>query len=211
VHHMPRSLPLAIIGAVLLLAIGGGLMFFKWKQQQQPSQTSPIIPTVEATPGISETAGAIETPVAVETPAAAGTPSVAETPATRPVPESLHIRGGAAARVTLEEYGDFQCQPCGRLYPVLKLVEQDYGDRLRVVFRHMPLRKHEHAPLAARAAEAAGLQGRFWEMHDVLFENSPRWTKGVDTIGTDAPPSRRLESTVLAMDLEVRDVFFRYA
>ena len=126
-------------------------------------------------------------------------------------PEPTHIRGGATAPVTLEEYGDFQCQPCGRFYPVLKAAEQEYGNRLRVIFRHMPLRKHELAPLAARAAEAAGLQGRFWEMHDMLYENSLRWTKGVDTIGPDASPSRRLESTVLAMDLEVRDVFFRYA
>ena len=196
---MRHYFPLAIIGAVLLLAFGGGLMLFKWKQQQQPSQTSPIVPTVEATPGISET------------PATAGTPSAPEKSATTSAPEPLHVRGGATARVTLEEYGDFQCQPCGRLYPLLKAVEQDYGDRLRVIFRHMPLHKHEHAPLAARAAEAAGLQGRFWEMHDMLFENSPRWTKGVDTIGPDAPPSRRLESSVLAMDLEVRDVFFRYA
>jgi protein-disulfide isomerase len=90
-------------------------------------------------------------------------------------------------------------------------MEQDYGDRLRVIFRHMPLNRHELAPLAARAAEAAGLQGRFWEMHDLLFENSPRWTKGVETVGPDAPPSRRLESNVLAMDIEVRDVLFHYA
>ena len=202
---MRRYLALAIIGAVLLLAFGGGLMLFRWKQQHQPSQTSPIIPTVEATPGIAETPGAAETPAVAET------PSGAELPATMRAPEPLHIRGGSSARVTLEEYGDFECQPCGRLYPVLKTVEQDYGDRLRVIFRHMPLRKHEHALLAARAAEAAGLQGRFWEMHDMLFENSPRWTKGVSTVGPDAPPSRRLESNVLAMDLEVRDVFFRYA
>ena len=195
---MRRYLALAIIGAVLLLASGGSLMLFKWKQQQQPSQTSPIIPTIEATPGIAET------------PAAAETPSAPDMPTTH-APEPLHIRGGATARVTLEEYGDFQCQPCGRLYPVLKIVEQDYGDQLRVIFRHMPLHKHEHALLAARAAEAAGLQGRFWEMHDILFENSPRWTKGIGTVGPDAPPSRRLESSVLAMDLEVRDVFFRYA
>ena len=90
-------------------------------------------------------------------------------------------------------------------------MEQDYGDRLRVIFRHMPLQRHEHALLAARAAEAAGLQGRFWEMHDLLFQNSLRWTKGVDTVGPDASPSRRLESKVLAMELEVRDVFLRYA
>src|SRR5207237_2761582 len=151
---MQRYLALVIIGAVLLLASGGGLMLFKWKQRQQPSQTSPIIPTVEATPGIAETPGTAETPVAAET------PSTPDMPATMPAPEPLHIRGGPTARVTLEEYGDFQCQPCGRLYPVLKIVEQDYGDRLRVIFRHMPLHKHEHALLAARAAEAAGLQGR---------------------------------------------------
>src|SRR5436190_9982915 len=195
---MPRYLALAIIGAVLLLAFGGGLMLFKWKQQQQPSQTSPIIPTVEATPGISET------PDKAETSAAAVTPSAPDMPATIRTPEPLHIRGGATAPVTLEEYGDFQCQPCGRLYPVLKTLEQEYGDRLRIVFRHMPLNKHEHALLAARAAEAAGLQGRFWEMHDMLFENSPRWTKGIDRVGPDASPSRRQESNVLAMDMEVR-------
>ena len=196
---MQRYLPLAIIGAVLILAIGGGLMLFKRKQLQQPSQTSPIIPIVQETPSASETPDASETP---------GKPVQTQANST---PEQLHIRGGATARVTLEEYGDFQCPPCGKLFPVLTAVEQDYGDRLRVIFRHMPLKRHEHAVLAAHAAEAAGLQGRFWEMHDLLFQNSPRWTKGIDTVGPDASPSRRLQSTVLAMDLEVRDVFLRYA
>jgi len=196
---MQRYLPLAIIGAVLILAIGGGLMLFKRKQLQQPSQTSPIIPIVQETPSASETPDALETP---------GKPVQTQANSS---PEQLHIRGGATARVTLEEYGDFQCPPCGKLFPVLTAVEQDYGDRLRVIFRHMPLKRHEHAVLAAHAAEAAGLQGRFWEMHDLLFQNSPRWTKGIDTVGPDASPSRRLQSTVLAMDLEVRDVFLRYA
>jgi len=196
---MRRYLPLAIIGAVLILAIGGGLMLFKRKQLQQPSQTSPIIPIVQETPSASETPDALETP---------GKPVQTQANSS---PEQLHIRGGATARVTLEEYGDFQCPPCGKLFPVLKAVEQDYGERLRVIFRHMPLKRHEHALLAAHAAEAAGLQGRFWEMHDLLFQNSSRWTKGIDTVGPDASPSRRLQSTVLAMDLEVRDVFLRYA
>ena len=113
--------------------------------------------------------------------------------------------------MTIEEFGDFQCIPCGNLFPKLKKVEADYGERLRVVFRHKPMHKHEHAVLAARAAEAAGLQGRFWEMHDLLFQNSLRWTKGVDTVGPEASPSRRLQSPVLAMEVEVRDVFVRYA
>src|SRR5881394_3458600 len=134
---MRRNLAFAIIGAVLLLAFGGGVMLFKWKRQHQPSETSPIIPTVETTPGIAETPGAAETPTG------------ADMPAIMRAPEPLHIRGASTARVTLEEYGDFECQPCGRLYPVLKTVEQDYGDRLRVIFRHMPLHKHEHALLAA--------------------------------------------------------------
>lgn len=199
---MRRYLPLTLIGTVLILAIGGGLMLFKRKQQQQPSQTSPIIPIVQETP---------RTPSASETPGASEATSKPAQTQANSTPEQLHVRGGATARVTLEEYGDYQCAPCGRLFPVLTAVEQDYGDRLRVVFRHMPLKRHEHARLAARAAEAAGLQGRFWEMHALLFQNSLRWTKGIETIGPDASPSRRQESTILAMDLEVRDVFFRYA
>jgi len=179
-------------------------LFLRWKQQQQPSQTIPIPPIEQGTPKPSEAPGPSGTPGISEpsrAPEAQGTPAA----------EPLHIRGNASARVTLEEYGDFQCQPCGRLFPVLTAVEHDYGDQLRVIFRHMPLHKHEHALLAARAAEAAQLQGRFWEMHDLLFQNSLRWTKGVDTVEPDAPPSRRLESNVLAMDGEVRDVFLRYA
>lgn len=219
---MPRYLPLAIIGAVFLLAVGGGVMLLKWKQQHQPSPTSPLVPVVEATPEASELPRT-ETPEPLETPGttvevgATAEATVAPTPApethavTMSTPEPIHIRGKSKAAVTLEEYGDFQCQPCGRLYPVLKTAEEQYGDRLRVVFRHMPLHKHEHALLAARAAEAAGLQGRFWEMHDMLFENSLRWTKGIDSVGPNAPPSRRLESNILAMDIEVRDVFFHYA
>ena len=199
---MRRYLPIAIIGAVLFLALGGGFLFLKWKQQQQPSETSSIPPITETTPAVSETPTV--TPPEGETPAAAAKSAA-------PVPEPLHVRGKGNAQVTLEEYGDFQCQPCGRLYPVLKTLEQQYGDRLRVVFRHMPLRKHEHAPLAARAAEAAGLQGHFWEMHDILFENSLRWSKGIDTVGPDASPSRRMESNLVALDIEVRDVFYRYA
>lgn len=191
---MRRYLPIAIIGAVFFIAIGTGLMLFRWKQP--PS--SPIAPVVPVVP-VNQTAPA--------------TPAVAvaqETPG-RPATELPHVRGGANAPVTLEEFGDFQCPPCAVFFPLLKQVEQDYGERLRVIFRHNPLSKHEHAMIAARAAEAAGLQGRFWEMHDLLFENSARWTKGVDTVGADAPASRRLQSDILALESEVRDVFVSYA
>ncbi len=94
---------------------------------------------------------------------------------------SPHIRGGSNAPVTLEEYGDYQCPPCGALSPELRKVEAQYGQRLRFVFRQYPLTQaHPHALVAAHAAEAAGLQNRFWEMHDRLYENQSKWSAEVD-------------------------------
>jgi protein-disulfide isomerase len=95
----------------------------------------------------------------------------------KPGAEPSHIRGSAQAGVTLEEFGDFQCPPCGLLAATLLTVEHDYGPRVRVVFRQFPLAMHTHALTAACAAEAAGLQGRFWEMHDLLFQNALNWSK----------------------------------
>ncbi len=87
-------------------------------------------------------------------------------------PEVDHIRGPLDARITLLEYGDFECPYCGEAEPVIRQVLDSLGDDLAFVFRHLPLVDvHEHAELAAEAAEAAGAQGRFWEMHDVLMAN----------------------------------------
>jgi protein-disulfide isomerase len=91
--------------------------------------------------------------------------------------ESAHIRGNPDAPVTLEEYGDFQCPPCGMFAAFLQQLEKEYDSRLRVVFRNFPLAMHEHAREAALAAEAAGLQGHFWEMHDVLYREQDTWSK----------------------------------
>src|SRR5437016_3269650 len=91
--------------------------------------------------------------------------------------EPLHVRGDPGAPVTLEEFGDFQCPSCATVTDVIGKLEQDYGRRLRVVFRHYPLAMHSHAIEAALAAEAAGLQGRFWEMHDVLYREQETWSK----------------------------------
>ena len=86
-------------------------------------------------------------------------------------PSRDHIRGAPGGHVTLIEYGDFQCPYCGDAYPVMRELLEDF-DGLRFVFRHMPLADlHPRAPAAAEAAEAASAQGRFWEMHDRLFEN----------------------------------------
>jgi Na+:H+ antiporter, NhaA family len=84
--------------------------------------------------------------------------------------ERDHVRGDPRAPVTLVEYGDFQCLYCGDAYPVVHELLQRFGDRLRFVFRHMPLSDlHPRAEAAAEAAEAAGAQGMFWEMHDRVF------------------------------------------
>ena len=78
--------------------------------------------------------------------------------------------------VVLEEYGDYQCPPCGLLYPMLKDIEHEYGNQLQIVFHHFPLTKiHKNAMNAARAAEAARNQGKFWEMHDRLYRNQNAW------------------------------------
>jgi protein-disulfide isomerase len=88
-----------------------------------------------------------------------------------PVGERDHIKGPASAPVTLVEYGDYECPHCGRAYPIVKGIQEAMGRRLRFVFRNFPLREtHPHAQSAAEAAEAAGAQGKFWEMHDRLFE-----------------------------------------
>jgi protein-disulfide isomerase len=130
-----------------------------------------------------------------------------------PGAEPAHIRGGSRARVTLEEFGDYQCPPCAGLSKTLDKVEHDYGARLRVVFRNYPLRMHKHAMIAARAAEAAGLQGRFWEMHDLLFQNSQHWPAGSDARATLGPaaPTPAPQSIVIAAEPQVRAVFESYA
>jgi protein-disulfide isomerase len=90
---------------------------------------------------------------------------------TPPVSQRDHVLGPADARVTLVEYGDYECPHCGALHPVIEAARKAFGGNLRFVFRHFPLRSsHPHALAAAKAAEAAGEQGRFWEMHHRLYQ-----------------------------------------
>jgi protein-disulfide isomerase len=91
--------------------------------------------------------------------------------------ESMHIRGNSDAPVTLEEFGDFQCPPCGSFAAFAEELLKEYDSRVRIVFRNFPLAAHEHAREASLAAESAGLQGRFWEMHDVLYREQAAWSK----------------------------------
>jgi protein-disulfide isomerase len=91
--------------------------------------------------------------------------------------EAIHVRGNPDARVTLEEFGDFQCPPCGSAAVFIDQLVKEYHPNLKLVFRNLPMPVHKYAREAALAAEAAGLQGRYWEMHDVLYREQAVWSK----------------------------------
>lgn len=92
-----------------------------------------------------------------------------------PVSAKDHIQGNLNAVVELVEYGDYQCPYCGQTYPIIKSIQNKFGNDLKFVFRNFPLSEtHPNAKLAATSAEAADRQGQFWEMHDILFENQSR-------------------------------------
>lgn len=96
-----------------------------------------------------------------------------------PVSERDHARGPADAPITLVEYGDYECPWCAKAHPLLAQLRERAGDHLRLVFRHFPQSTiHAHASVAAQAAEAAGAQRKFWEMHDLLFENQDAVAEG---------------------------------
>jgi protein-disulfide isomerase len=115
--------------------------------------------------------------------------------------ERDHIQGPADAAATLVQYGDYECPYCGAAYPIIKEVQARMGDRLRFVFRNFPIStSHPHAEQAAEGAEAAGAQGRFWEMHDLLYEHQRHLTDP-DLHGH----AERLELDVQRFDEELAD------
>jgi protein-disulfide isomerase len=153
---MKRLLPFVIIALVL----GAGLLTARYLQQPTPeiATASPVPSSSVASPSAS-----------------AANPG-------EPGAEPPHVKGDTKAPVTLEEFGDFECPPCGILHPILTQLESEFGPtKLRLIFREFPLvPTHAHALAAARAAEAAGLQGKFWEMHDIIYENQKTWHEAFD-------------------------------
>jgi protein-disulfide isomerase len=149
---MKKSLPFIIIAVVLVAAIAAFIVFGRKKGDASNS-------AFVTTPQVS---------VAGVTPLPQASPT-ATIPIVKP-----NVK--VSSPVVLEEYGDYQCPPCGMLYPVLKDIEHEYGNQLQIVFHHLPLTKiHKNAMNAARAAEAARNQGKFWEMHDHLYRNQNEW------------------------------------
>src|ERR1700741_1533679 len=111
----------------------------------------------------------------------------------KPGAQPPHVRGDPNAPVTLEEFGDFECMPCFILWPALQNLEKDFGEKLAVIFRNNPMPQHSRALDGADAAEAAGLQGKFWEMHDLLYLQRAKWTRAADPRSEFSEFARRLQ------------------
>ena len=93
------------------------------------------------------------------------------------VGEDSHKVTSDSAKVTIVEFGDYQCPACGAAHPIVKQILKDYGEQITFVFRNFPLPMHNNAKISAEAAEAAGAQGKFWEMHDKLYETQNNWAE----------------------------------
>ncbi len=109
-----------------------------------------------------------------------GNSSQQNTPAANPkllVREDSYQTSSTSAQVTIVEFGDYECPACGQVNPVIKQLIKDYQDKINFVFRNYPLPQHKNASVAALAAEAAGAQGKFWEMHDKLYETQNNWSQ----------------------------------
>lgn len=90
--------------------------------------------------------------------------------------DNENIKGNKEAKTILIEYSDFQCPACGAYHPILKKITEDLSSQLKFSYRHFPLPQHKNAKLAAIVAEAAGKQNKFWEMHDLIFQNQSDWS-----------------------------------
>ncbi|MEP6901999.1 MAG: thioredoxin domain-containing protein, partial [Actinomycetota bacterium] len=153
------NLPLVIIGLVLIVAVVGGLGAYnllKTSQAKPPinGKPSPVATKPAPTPVISNVLGA----------------------------QPPNLLGSPNALVTVEEFADFQCPTCGATHPKMKEIISTYGSRIKFIFRNFPLQipAHDKAYEAAVAAEAAGLQGKFWDMQNLLFTNQQVWTANPD-------------------------------
>jgi protein-disulfide isomerase len=188
---MKRYLPLIIIVGVLAVALGAGMTL--WRSSKQDNTNAQTF-TQQPTPVAAQT-GAPPNQIPISQP---GQPPVA----------AMHERGGPTAKVMVEEYGDYQCPPCGMLFHDLKTIEKEYGTQIRFVFRHFPLQGHKHAVTAAHAAEAAGLQGHFWEMHDMIYQNQLSWSPADDArpVFTQYARDLKLDVDRFTRDMDSPDV-----
>ena len=163
---MKRYLPFVIILFVLVAGLGVAATLWKRSTPNTPAGGNPFE---------SRSASGANNPGANVT----NPPANANAGDAAAVPSRPNVK--VSSPVVLEEYGDYQCPPCGQLYPELKQIEKEYGNQVQIIFHHFPLAKiHKNAVAAAHAAEAARNQNKFWEMHDLLYRNQKDWSELAD-------------------------------
>jgi protein-disulfide isomerase len=119
--------------------------------------------------------------------------------------DSEWIKGSIDAENVLVEYSDFQCPACASRLPVVDSLMDEFGSHVKFVYRHYPLNMHQHAGRAAQAAEAAGIQGKFWEMHDMIFEGQSAWS-GLSSSEVEVLFTAYAESLSLDLDQFADDI-----
>ncbi len=127
----------------------------------------------------------------------------------QPISASDWINGEMSAEVVIIEYSDFECPACASYFPILKDLKEKFGSQIAVVYRHFPLTQiHRNAELASLASEAAGRQGKFWEMHDLLFENQKNWSAnfGAKEIFIGYAQQLQLDEEQFINDLDAKDL-----
>jgi len=125
------------------------------------------------------------------------------------ISESDWVKGAKTQKIVLIEYSDFQCPACGAYYPVTRQLVEEFGENIAFVYRHFPLRQiHQNAELAARAAEAAGKQNKFWGMHDLIFENQKEWSnkKNVKEFFVKYADALNLNKEQFVVDFDSREI-----
>ena len=184
---MKRYLPFLIIAGVLVIVIVGARSLFR----SQGANT--------AAPFAGEP---IPKPVLQASPTSSVAQPVAPAPVMPTVPKPTNIPAGVS--VTVEEFGDYQCPPCGVLHPELKKIAAEYGNKVNIIFRNFPLTmNHKNALAAAQAAEAARLQGHFDEMHDRIYEHQDEWKDQADPRPTFAKYAKEIGLDVMRFGLDV--------
>lgn len=162
-NNSKSNLPLLIIGAVLLAAIIGGWWFYSANNSPKPRPNNNTAGNTN-TSKIDEAARMKE--IINNAPAGANPPN---------------MLGSPTAAVTVEEFADYQCPTCATVHPMMHELNKIYGNKIKFVYRSFPLMTiHQHAYEAAVAAEAAGMQGKFWEMQNQLFPNQKEWSNSPD-------------------------------
>jgi protein-disulfide isomerase len=148
------SLPVAIIGLVLLAAVGGGAWLYSQGGKAPIKDKPPANKSTTTAVNYNAVSGA----------------------------EPSWSKGAANAPVVMEEFADLACPQCAKVTPILHEVRSSYGDKVKLIFRHFPLEipGHQNAYTAAKATEAAGMQGKFWEMENIIFKNQTLWQPAAD-------------------------------